>query len=504
MRMMLRGLRRLDERLPIASMGRSALAKVFPDHWSFMLGEIALYSFMILVGTGVYLSLFFEPTTAERLYTGSYEPLRGELLSGAYASTVELSWDVRGGLLMRQAHHWAAHIFIGAIVLHLARIYFTGMFRKPRELNWMVGVTMLLLAMLNAFAGYSLPDDLLSGTGLHIFYAVTLSIPVVGAWLAFLVFGGDFPGAAIIERLYVGHILLIPVLIGVLISVHLFFVIRQKHTHFAGPGRSNANVVGSRMYPTYTLRTLSLLFFVAATVFLLGAFVQINPVWIFGEFETATILSPSVADWYVGWIEGALRLFPPVEFTVFGYLIANQFWAGIALPLATVALLYAWPFVDRRITGDRGTHHVTGRPRDCPLRTAIGVGVLTFYTLLVCAAGQEMLVQYFGWSIGTVRALLRVLVLVLPVVNGMVAYVLAKALLRSEKEGVLALSRKDLMLSWRADRRRVEPMEGQPPRPRTHEEQGQHPAETTPEQPERDLSEMPSWIRSSRTGGRTE
>jgi ubiquinol-cytochrome c reductase cytochrome b subunit len=479
-------LRRFDERMPIASMGRTALAKVFPDHWSFMLGEIALYSFLILVGTGVYLALFFEPSTAERLYSGSYEPLRGQLMSSAYASTVELSWDVRGGLLMRQAHHWAAHIFIGAIVLHMARIYFTGMFRKPREINWMVGVTLMLLAMLNAFAGYSLPDDLLSGTGLHIFYSVTLSIPVVGSWLAFLLFGGDFPGTAIIERLYVGHILLIPVLIATLIAVHLAFIIRQKHTHFSGPGRSDANVVGSRMWPTYALRSLSLLFFVAAAVFALGAFVQINPIWVFGEFETATILSPSVADWYVGWIEGGLRLFPPLEFTVFGHLVPNQFWAGIALPLATVSMLYAWPFVDRRITGDRATHHVTGRPRDCPVRLAIGVTALTFYTLLVCAAGEEMVVQYFGWTIETVRVVLRVLVIVLPLLGGALAYVLAHALRRSDKQHLVELSRHDLARLWRSDGRLVQP------------------ADAEPEPPGRELSETPSWLRGDKTGGRAE
>jgi ubiquinol-cytochrome c reductase cytochrome b subunit len=483
---LMRTLRRFDERMPIATMGRSALAKIFPDHWSFMLGEIALYSFMVLVATGVYLSLFFEPSTSETLYTGSYDPLRGELLSSAYASTVELSWDVRGGLLMRQAHHWAAHIFIGAIVLHLLRIFFTGMFRKPRELNWMVGVTMMLLAMLNAFAGYSLPDDLLSGTGLHIFYSVTLSIPVVGSWLAFFAFGGDFPGTAIIERLYVAHILVIPLLIGALIAVHLLFIIRQKHTHFPGPGRRASNVVGSRMWPTYALRSLALLFFVAAAVFFLGAYAQINPVWIWGDFETATILSPSVADWYVAWIEGGLRVFPPVEFTVFGHLVPNQFWAGIALPLLTVGMLYAWPFVDRWITGDRETHHLTGRPRDCPVRTAFGVAALAFFTVLLCAGGQEVVVEWTGARVSTVRAGFRVLVLALPVLAGAMAFLLAHALRRSGKKGVLALSHTDLVRTLRG--RRSEQV--------GDDEGGAgHVPETPSGGSERPLSEAPSWLK---------
>ncbi|HET7328171.1 MAG TPA: ubiquinol-cytochrome c reductase cytochrome b subunit [Nocardioidaceae bacterium] len=486
----LRSLRRFDERMPIASMGRTALSKVFPDHWSFMLGEIALYSFMLLVATGVFLTFFFVPSTAEQVYTGSYAPLHGEELSSAYASTVSLSWDVRGGLLMRQAHHWAAHIFIGAIVLHLCRIFFTGMFRRPRELNWMVGVTLLALAMINAFAGYSLPDDLLSGTGLHIFFSVVLAVPVVGAWLAFFIFGGDFPGEFIIERLYVAHILLIPVLIGLLIAVHLAFIIRQKHTHFRGPGRSNANVVGSRMWPTYALRSMALLFFVAAVTFFLGAFAQINPVWVWGDFETATILSPSVADWYVAWVEGALRLFPPIEFTIFGHLVANQFWAGTVLPGLTFLMLYAWPFLDRRITGDRGTHHVTGRPRDCPIRVAIGVAALTFYTMLLIAGGQEMLVQYFGAPVGTVRAVLRGLTLGLPFLTGAAAYGLANALRRSEQPGLMQLSRTDLVPKRRRDR---EDGDGDGPTPEQE-------AQERPDQ--RPLSEVPSWMKTRSGGGK--
>ncbi len=306
-----KGIRAVDERLAMTSMVRSALGKVFPDHWSFMLGEIALYSFVVLVVTGVYLAIFFEPSSAMRLYEGSYAPLHGRELSGAFASTVSLSWDVRGGLLVRQAHHWAAHIFIGAIVLHLCRIFFTGMFRKPREPNWVVGVTLLALAILNAFAGYSLPDDLLSGTGLHIFYSTLEAVPFVGSWLAFLVFGAAFPGPFIIERLYPLHIFVVPALIAVLLSVHLGILVRQKHSHFAGPGRRNQNVVGSRVWPVYALRSLGLFFAVAAVAVLAGGLFQINPVWVWGDFESPTVMSPSVADWYIAWVEGALRLFPP-------------------------------------------------------------------------------------------------------------------------------------------------------------------------------------------------
>ncbi len=437
-------LRRLDERLGYASVARKALAKIFPDHWTFMLGEIALYSFLLLVLTGVYLTLFFEPSSALRVYSGEYAPMSGELVSGALASTVELSWDVRGGLLIRQAHHWAAHVFLGAIVLHLLRIFFTGMFRKPRELNWVVGVTLLLLAILNAFAGYSLPDDLLSGTGLHIFNSIALSVPFGGAWLAFLVFDGEFPGDLIIERLYPLHVFVIPAVIAVLISVHLAMLIRQKHSHFAGPGRRPSNVVGSRVWPAYALRSMALLFAVAAVVFLAGGLVQINPVWVWAEFYPETIMSPSVADWYILWIEGALRLFPPVEFRVFGFLVPNQFWAGVFLPALTFGALYLWPLIDRRLTGDRGTHHLTGQPREAPVRVGVGVMALTFYATLLVAGMQELVVQWTGLSLETVRTTLRVVVLTLPLVTGAAAFWVARSLRRSGKKELLELGPGDL------------------------------------------------------------
>jgi ubiquinol-cytochrome c reductase cytochrome b subunit len=447
-----RVIRRLDERLGLARPGRSALAKVFPDHWTFMLGEIALYSFLILVSTGVFLTLFFEPTTIERVYTGSYLPLRGQEVSGAYASTVALSWDVRTGLLMRQTHHWAALVFVAAIVLHLCRIFFTASFRKPREINWLVGVTLLVLAIFNGFAGYSLPDDLLSGTGLRIAYSVALSVPVVGTWVAFLGFGGEFPGDAVIPRLFVGHVLIVPALIAVLISVHLAILVRQKHTHFAGPGRSDRNVVGSRLWPTYALRSLALLSALAAVSFALGGLVQINPVWIWGAFEPAAVTEPAQPDWYIGWVEGALRLFPPVEFRIFGYLVPSPFLPAVAIPGITFLALYAWPLIDKRLTGDREPHHITGRPRDCPTRTAIGALALTFYGLLLLAGSDDIIANRLDVPIGTVVAVLRGVVLVVPFLVAAVVLILARALQRSGAAGVLHLGWRDITAATRRHR----------------------------------------------------
>ena len=262
---------------------------MFPDHWSFLLGELALYSFVVLVATGVYLTFFFHPGTEIVRYDGSYEPLRGVEMTEAYRSAVELSFDVRAGLVMRQIHHWAALLFIAAIVVHLMRIFFTGAFRRPRELNWMIGVTLLILAIFNGFAGYSLLDDQLSGTGLRIAYSITLSIPLAGTWLASFLFGGEFPGPDIINRLYVIHILLLPAIIAALIGAHLFLVVRHKHTQFAGKGRTEDNVVGEAVWPSFAFKSIGLMLLVAGLLAALGGLAQINPIWLYGPFDPAEV-----------------------------------------------------------------------------------------------------------------------------------------------------------------------------------------------------------------------
>jgi ubiquinol-cytochrome c reductase cytochrome b subunit len=437
--------RALDERLGFAATARTALAKVFPDHWSFMLGEVALYSFVVLLVTGTYLAVFFESSTSLRPYTGSYAPMHGREVSAAYASSVDLSWDVRGGLLIRQTHHWAAHLFIGAIVLHLLRIFLTGMFRKPRELNWVIGLTLLLLAIFNAFAGYSLPDDLLSGTGLRIFDAILRAVPFVGDWLSALFFGGEFPGKFIIPRLYALHIFVVPAVLAGLIGAHLAILVRQKHSHFAGPGRRDSNVVGSRVWPAYALRSVALFAAVFGVLVLAGGLLQINPIWLWGDYEPQTVTSPAVADWYILWIEGALRLFPPVEFGIAGHLIPNQFWPGVFTPGVVFGVLFLWPWLERRATGDRSAHHVAQRPREAPVRVGITAAAVTFLAVLLAAGSMELPVEWLHWRVNVVRVTLRVLVLVLPVVVGVVAWWLALSLRRSDKAGALELGRRDVL-----------------------------------------------------------
>jgi ubiquinol-cytochrome c reductase cytochrome b subunit len=440
----------VDERVRLADVVRTAKAKVFPDHWSFMLGEIALYSFLLLIGTGVFLTLFFEPSFADRTYTGSYEPLQGADVSAAFASTVEISWDVRAGLLMRQAHHWGTLIFVAAIVVHAMRIFFTGAFRRPRELNWIIGVTLLILAILNGFTGYSLPDDLLSGTGLRIASAVLLSIPVAGPWLQFLAFGGEFPGEELIERLYVTHVLLVPGLIAILLVLHIGLIVRQRHGQFPGRGHRERNVVGSPMWPAYAFRSLALFCAVAAVTFGLGGLAQINPIWLWGPFEPAGVTSPVQPDWYVAWVEGALRLAPAAaEFTVFGYLVSSVFIPAVVVPGLTFLGMYAWPWIERRFTRDTVHHHLVDRPRDNPVRTAIGVAVVTFYGVLLVAGANDVIARELEIPVLTIVQVLRVALVVVPLVAAVCAFVLARALRDSEAVGVTALQWKQITAAMR-------------------------------------------------------
>jgi len=425
-------IRWFDDRLGGTRFTRKALDKVFPDHWSFMLGEIALYCFVVLVATGVFLTFFFHPSAEEVVYHGSYAPLDGVRMTEAYRSTVDLSFDVRAGLVIRQIHHWAALVFVGAIVLHLCRIFFTGAYRRPREINWVIGVTLLILAIANGFAGYSLPDDLLSGTGLRIAYSVVLAVPVVGSYLAFFVFGGEFPASDITSRLYILHVLIVPVLIAALVSVHLAVLWRQKHTQFRGQGRTERNVVGSRLWPVYTLRSIGLLAAIVAVLGLLGGLVQINPIWLYGPFEPYAVSTAAQPDWYMGWLEGAMRLMPSFQLHLFGYRVPEIVVPTLLLPLVTFTVLALWPWVDKRLTRDRLEHHLLDRPRDHAVRTSFGAAVLTFYVVLFVGGSQDVIAQLLRVSIPPVTGALRVLVIVLPVGVAVVTYVVCHDLAREE------------------------------------------------------------------------
>ncbi len=425
----------LDERSGSAPLFRRALRYLFPDHWSFLLGEVALYAFIVLVATGIYLTLFFEPSTATTVYHGPYAPLDGLEMSRAYASVVDLSFSVKPGLLMRQTHHWAADVFVAAIVLHLIRVFFTGAYRKPRELTYAIGVIMLFLALIEGYLGYSLVDDLLSGMGLAIGYAVALSIPFVGANLALLVWGHPFPGdPGFWSRMYVAHVLILPVAIGTLLAAHLALVASRHHTQFAqGPDRER-RLRGLPAFPAYAPRSLALFAAVAGVLFLLGGLVQINPIWLWGPFHVADSTNGAQPDWYLGWLIGALRLVPSFDVVIAGRtVVPNPFWGGALFPLIVLAALLAWPWLERRVTGDRRFHNALERPRDAPWRTAIGAGFLTWVVLVFAAGSADRVTVATGLSYVAQIWFYRAAVFVLPPLAGFVAYRLCRALKVAEE-----------------------------------------------------------------------
>jgi ubiquinol-cytochrome c reductase cytochrome b subunit len=391
----------VDERPGAASAVRFVLRYVFPDHWSFLLGEIALYSFVVLIASGTFLALFFDPSTSHVVYHGVYGPLQGASVSSAYASALHISFDVSGGLLARQVHHWAALLFVAAITLHLLRIVFTGAFRKPRDINYFVGVTLLALAILEGFAGYSLPDDLLSGMGLAIAWGVAMSLPLVGGPLATALWGGKFPGSGAFEsRLFIAHVFVVPAILAALIAVHLAIIMIQHHSQFRGPGRREDNVVGTPLWPAYALRSLGLFAAVAAVLVLMGGLIQINPVWLWGAYHPYIGTNGAQPDWYLGWLIGALRLMPNLEIHVFGRtIVPNPFFGGVLFPSVVFALLYALPWLDRRlISRDYRRHDLLERPRENPLRTALAASVFAGVAVVFAAGSVDRLFFQFGFG----------------------------------------------------------------------------------------------------------
>ena len=389
----------VDERTGSAPLLRKVMRYVFPEHASFLLGEVALYAFVVLVGTGIYLALFFDPSLAETTYRGSYAPLYGLPMSEAYKSVVDLSFDARAGLLMRQTHHWAADVFLVSIVLHLMRVFFTGAFRRPRILTWTLGVAMLFAALLEGYLGYSIVDDLLSGMGLAIGYGVAQSMPLVGGNLSLGLWGGPFPGSPAFEsRMYIAHVLLLPGLIATLLAGHLALVAARHHTQFRrSPRQSERRLLGLPTFPAQVPRSLGLMFAVAAVLFGLGGLIQVNPIWQWGPYELAQGTNGAQPDWYLGWLIGALRLMPGFDVTIGDYtLIPNPFWGGILFPTVVMLAMFAWPWMERRVTGDREVHNLLDRPRDAPGRTAFGVAFFTWVLLIFLAGSADRVYVYFG------------------------------------------------------------------------------------------------------------
>ncbi|WP_040806833.1 cytochrome bc1 complex cytochrome b subunit [Nocardia concava] len=423
----------MDERYHLAAFAKRSINKVFPTHWSFLLGEIALYAFIILLLSGVYLTLYFDPSMSETVYQGAYQPLRGVTMSRAYETALNISFEVRGGLFVRQVHHWAALLFASSIIIHLFRIFFTGAFRKPREANWVIGSLLLILAMFEGFFGYSIPDDLLSGTGLRAaFGGITMGVPVIGTWMHWLIFGGDFPGTIIIPRLYIAHVLLLPGIILALIAAHVALVWYQKHTQFPGPGRTEKNVVGARIIPVFAADQGAFFAFTLGIVAIMGGVFQINPIWNLGPYNPSQVSAGSQPDFYMMWTDGMARLMPPWELYLGRYTVPAPFWVALIMGLVFTVLI-AYPWIEKRLTGDTARHNLLQRPRDVPVRTAIGAMAIAFYMVLTLACVNDIISLKFDISLNATTWFFRIALLVAPPIAYFAAYRFCIGLQRSDR-----------------------------------------------------------------------
>jgi ubiquinol-cytochrome c reductase cytochrome b subunit len=428
----------IEDRTSISGVVKEFGRKIFPDHWSFMLGEVALYSFVVIVLSGTFLTFFFQASMAEVTYNGSWAPLKGMEMSAAMDSTLKISFDIRGGLLVRQIHHWAALLFIAAIGIHMLRIYFTGAFRKPRELNWMIGFTLFVLAMAEGFTGYSLPDDLLSGNGLRIIDGLIKGIPFIGTWTSFLLFGGEFPGTAIVGRLYSLHILLLPALVVAFIALHLVFVVVHKHTQFAGGGRTQKNVIGYPILPVYAAKAGGFFFLVFGVIALMASFFTINPIWNYGPYDPSPVSAGTQPDWYIGFADGALRLIPPGwEFVWLDHTWSFNIIVPVIALVALLALVAIYPFVEGWVTGDKREHHILDRPRNAPTRTGIGAAGVTFYAGLWAAASSDIIATHFQLSLESVTHAIQAWVVLGPFLAYFVAKRVCIGLMKKDREIVL-------------------------------------------------------------------
>ena len=423
----------IDSRYTAAAGIRRQINKVFPTHWSFMLGEIALYSFLILLLTGVYLTLFFDPSITKVIYDGAYLPLNGVEMSRAYETALNLSFEVRGGLFIRQMHHWAALMFMVSMTVHMLRIFFTGAFRRPREANWIIGCVLLLLGMAEGFMGYSLPDDLLSGVGLRIMSAIVLSLPIIGTWLHWLIFGGDFPSELMLDRFYIAHVLIIPGIILGLIAAHLALVWYQKHTQFPGPGRAENNVVGVRILPLFGIKAAAFGLITAGVLALMAGLTTINAIWLLGPYNPAQVSAGSQPDIYMLWTDGLARVMPAWELYLGHYTVPGAFWVAMLAGLMVV-LLIAYPFIEAKITGDTAHHNLLQRPRDVPVRTSLGMMGIAFYFLVTLSGGNDLFAYHFGVSLNAMTWVGRIGLIVLPPLAYFVTYRICIGLQRSDRE----------------------------------------------------------------------
>ncbi|WP_460781905.1 cytochrome bc1 complex cytochrome b subunit [Microbacterium shaanxiense] len=428
-----RAARWLDDRTRIGVMVRVWRGRAFPDHWSLLLGHVVVVSFVVCSLTGVFLLFFYDPSTTAVQYDGPYIPLQGVEMSRALESTLDISFEVRGGLLMRQLHHWSASLMIAALLLHILRVFFTGAFRKPRELNWLLLFGILFASMAAGLTGHVLPDDMLSGSSLAVLDGILKAIPVVGTWLSSLVFQGEFPAGAI-TTFYLLHILVLPAIIAVLMVVNGILATLHKPAQFPGPGRTESNVVG-RPFGAAAMKSVGLFFIVFGVLTGIAATVTVNPIWTYGPADPGNASAGGGALWYLAFLDGAQRLVPPGwEFVLFDrtWTLAILVPVGVCVLFLVTAMVY--PFIERWIAGGRREHHLLTRPRHAPTRTGIGVAGIVFYGVLWAAAGSDLIALHFSLSIEGIVLTLQVALILGPVAGFVLTKRICLGLQRKDRE----------------------------------------------------------------------
>ena len=422
----------LDDRMGLRRPGRKAANKVFPHNWSFLLGEIAVFAFVVLVLTGIFLTMFYRPSTAPVTYNGGLELYSGTTQPAAFESILRLSHDIPGGLLFRRIHRVAAHLFVAASVLHMLRVLLTGAFRRPREVNYLVGIGLITFAFAAGFTGYSLPYDSLAGTGIRIAYSELLSFPIVGDRIAFWVFGGDFPTGDVIPRFFVFHVMVLPAIIIGALSVHLLLVVRQRHTQFPAVGIDGHHfVLGKPLWPAQFAESATLMLWVGGMLAAAAVLVPWSDVSLIGPYVPGEVGNNAQPDWYVFWVEGALRIFPAVEFSVFNLMtISGPFIAGILLPGAVFTGLALYPFLERRVYGLTGDWHVLTNPLEIPLRASFVIGTFGFVLIVSAAATNDILSRLFGIPIEAATWFFRIAAVAVPPVLAGLMYAYSRRRLR--------------------------------------------------------------------------
>ena len=408
---------------------RTFLGKAFPAEDSFLLGEVAIFCFVVLLLTGLFLGFFFEPSTSDVEYEGSVAEYQGEDLPESFVSVLNITYDVPFGMLLRRMHHWAAHLFIAAIGLHMLRVFFTGAYRNPREPNWVVGTGLAGLSMFAAYTGYALPFDEFASTAVGIGYNIALSVPVVGETLAHVVFGGEFPSSATIPRLYFLHVLVLPLAIIGLIAVHMAILLRQKHTEAEReedvPGREPVDkdddsvVVGLPAFPNQAAVSAVVFFLTLATLSLLAGFLPVHNIAEYGPNDPATTPTLIMPDWFLMWGYGFLKLVPSwMSFDLFGVHVSSEFLGGLVLPGLVFVGVLVWPFIDYE---DEPVHFAAS-PLDRPWQTAVGIGAVVFIMLASIAGMDVIVADVLGTTTAVLKPYLLALLVAGPLLTGGITY----------------------------------------------------------------------------------